>query len=76
LMDSIVNPKVKIMEREWVGVCSLACNILKIEGHVGVSGLELRKLTSKSIIHTNQTNQTKSWLVRSYNTFGAQMSHE
>jgi len=76
LMDSIVNPKVKIMEREWVGVCSLACNILKIEGHVGVSGLELRRLTSKSIIHTNQTNQTKSWLVRSYNTFGAQMSHE
>jgi hypothetical protein len=28
-----MNPKVKIMEGERVGACSLTCNILGVEGH-------------------------------------------
>jgi len=36
-MDSIMNPKVKTMEREGVGAHSLARNTLKVEGRVGTS---------------------------------------
>jgi hypothetical protein len=53
LMDSIANPKVKTMKGEEIGVCSLACNTLGVEGHVNVLGWGLGKVTSKSIIHTN-----------------------
>jgi hypothetical protein len=35
LMDSTTSPKVKTMEGEGVGVHSLACNTLGVEGHVG-----------------------------------------
>jgi len=34
-MDSTTNPKVKTAEGEGVGACSLACNTLGVEGHVG-----------------------------------------
>ncbi len=46
-----MSPKVKIMEGEKVGVHSLACNILGVEGCAGVPKWGLGKLTSKSIIH-------------------------
>jgi len=36
-MDSTVNPKVKTTER-GVGACSLACNILGVEGCAGALG--------------------------------------
>jgi hypothetical protein len=32
LIDSIVSPNVKIMEREGIGVCSLTRNTLGVEG--------------------------------------------
>jgi len=51
-MDSIASPKVKTMERKGVGVHSLACSTLKVEGHVRVSGWGLGRLASNSIIHT------------------------
>ncbi len=35
LMDSIASPKVKTTEVEGVGACSLARNILGVEGRVG-----------------------------------------
>jgi hypothetical protein len=35
-MDSIASPKVKIVKKEKVGACSLAYNILAVEGHVEV----------------------------------------
>ncbi len=34
-----------------------------------------RKNDKRSITHTNLHNQTTSWLVHSWNTFGARMSH-
>ncbi len=37
LMDSIASPKVKTLEGEGVGVRSLACNILGVEGCVRAS---------------------------------------
>jgi hypothetical protein len=52
-MDSTMSPKVKIMEGEGVGVCSLAHSTLRVEGHVGASRWGLGRLTSKSIIHTD-----------------------
>jgi len=37
-MDSTTNPKMKTTEGKGVEVCSLACIILGVEGHVGTSG--------------------------------------
>jgi len=51
LMDSIVSPKMKTLEREGIGVLSLVRNILGVEGHAGALGWGLGRLTSKSITH-------------------------
>jgi hypothetical protein len=53
LMDSTTNLKVTTTEGKWVGVRSLARNISGVEGRVGASGWGPRRLTSKSITHTN-----------------------
>jgi len=52
-MDSIVNPKVKTMEGKGIGVHSLACSTLRVEGRVGAPRWGLGRLISKSIIHTD-----------------------
>jgi hypothetical protein len=51
LMDSTASPKMKIME--GVGAHSLAHSTLGVEGHAGAPKWGLRRLTSKSITHTN-----------------------
>jgi hypothetical protein len=38
LIDSTSSPKVKIVEGEGIGVCSLIHNTLGVEGHVGAPG--------------------------------------
>jgi hypothetical protein len=38
LMDSTMNPKMKIVEGKRIGARSLARNTLGVEGHVGVLG--------------------------------------
>ncbi len=53
LMDSIVSPKVKTSKGKGIGAHSLAYNTSGVEGHVGVPGWGLRRLTSKLITHTN-----------------------
>jgi hypothetical protein len=50
-MDSFVNPKVKTMEEEGIGVHSLAHNISGVKGCVRALGSGLGRLTSKSITH-------------------------
>jgi hypothetical protein len=52
-MDSIVSPKVKTMEGEGVEAHSLACSTSKVEGHAGTLRWGLKKLTNKSITHTD-----------------------
>jgi len=52
-MDSTASPKVKITEEEGVGACSLACRTSRVERHVGTPRSKLRRLTSKSITHTD-----------------------
>jgi hypothetical protein len=44
---------VKAIDGEGVGARSLACNILVVEGCVGVLGWGLRRLINNSIIHTD-----------------------
>jgi hypothetical protein len=53
LMDSTANPNMKTMEGKGIGVCSLACSTSKVEGRVGALGCGLRRMISKSIIHTD-----------------------
>ncbi len=53
LMDSIVNPNVKIMKGERVGARSLACSISGVKGHVKALRWGLGRLTRKSITHTD-----------------------
>ncbi len=53
LMDSTASPNVKTSEGEGVGVHSLACSILGVEGCVGASGWGLGRLISNSITHTD-----------------------
>ncbi len=48
-----MSPKVKTIEGEGTGVCCLARNTLGVKGHVGAPRWGLRKLTSKSITHTD-----------------------
>jgi hypothetical protein len=52
-MDSTMSLKVKIMEGEGVGACSLACIISKVERHVRAPRWGLGRLMSISIIHTD-----------------------
>jgi hypothetical protein len=52
LKDSNVSPKMKGVE-EVVGVCSLACSTSGVKGCAGILGWGLRRVTSRSIIHTN-----------------------
>ncbi len=71
-----VSPKQKTTEEQGVGACSLACSTL--EGYKGV--MELRDGTRKnwqaSITHKDLHKTNTRWLVHSWNTFGAKMSHE
>jgi hypothetical protein len=53
VMDSTMSPKVKIMEGEGVGACSLVHNTLGVEGRVGASRWGLGRLISTSITPTN-----------------------
>jgi hypothetical protein len=53
LMDLTMNPKVTIAEGEGVGARSLTCSTSGVEGCVGDSKWGLRRLTSKSITHTD-----------------------
>jgi len=52
-MDSTTNPKVTTMEGKGVAVRSLARNISRVKGHVGAPRWRLKRLTSKSITHTD-----------------------
>jgi len=50
LKDSNASPKVKTME-EGFGVCSLARNTLKVEGHVKARGWGLGRVTMVNYSH-------------------------
>jgi hypothetical protein len=53
LMDSTANLKMKTTKGERIGVRSLICSILRVEGHAGALGWGLGRLMSKSITHTD-----------------------
>jgi hypothetical protein len=53
LMDSTMSPKVKIVEGEGIGACSLAHSTLRVEGCAGTLGWGLGKLTRNSISYTD-----------------------
>jgi hypothetical protein len=71
-----MSPKVKTTKGEGVRAWSLVRSISEVEVRAGVLGWGLGRLTNKSNTHTNQTNQTTSWLMCNYNTFCARTSHE
>jgi len=56
-MDSSASPKVKTTEGEGVGACSLACNTLRVERHVGALGWT--KKIDKQFTHSHGPTQTK-----------------
>jgi hypothetical protein len=72
LIDSIVSPKVKTMQEEKIEVCSLAHSISGVKRACWSSRMGTRWVTSRSIIHTNQTT---SWLMHSWNIFASRLSH-
>ncbi len=53
LTYSNANPKVKTMEEEGIGVHSLACSTLVVNGHVRALGWGLGWMINGSIIHTD-----------------------
>ncbi len=59
--------------RSWAR--SLIRSTSGVQGHAGVLGWGLGRLTSESITHTTCTNQTTSWLVHTWNIFGAWTKH-
>jgi len=52
LIDLTLSPKMKIAEGKGIGACSLVHNTLRVRGMLELQD-GLRKLTSKSITHTN-----------------------
>jgi hypothetical protein len=62
LKDSNVNLKMKTMEKEGIGVCSLVHNTLKVERCVKALGWGLGQMMNVLIIHTNQTTSCSVWL--------------
>ncbi len=56
-MDSTVNPKVKIAEREGVGVRPLVRNTSKVKGCVGAPGW-IKKI-DKQVDYSHEPTQTK-----------------
>ncbi len=50
LKDSNINPKVKTLEEERIGICSLACNTSRLKEACQNSRMGI-KMTSRSIIH-------------------------
>jgi hypothetical protein len=52
-MDSTVSPKVKTTKGEGFEMHSLAHNTLGVKGRAGALGWGLRRMTSKSITHTD-----------------------
>ncbi len=73
MIDSTTSPKVKKTTKgKGIGVHSLTHITLGVKGHVEASRWGLGRMTSGLIIHTNQTT---SWLMCSWSTFGAQTNH-
>jgi hypothetical protein len=48
-----MNPKVKTIKAQGVGVRSFACSTLGVEGHAKRLGWGLGRMISESIIHMN-----------------------
>jgi len=69
-MDLITSPKAKTSEG-GVGAHSLVCSTLGVKRHVRALGWGLGRLTSNQLFTRTCTNQTTSWLVHSWSTFGA-----
>jgi hypothetical protein len=67
--------KMNTMEEKGVGVHSLIHNTLKVKGHARALGWVLKWMKASQLFTQTYTNQTKSWLVRNWNIFGAWMSH-
>jgi len=68
LMDSTTSPKVKTMEGEGVGACSLVFSTSGVKGRARTPRWGLRRLTRKLIIHMDLHQPTTSWLVGSWTT--------
>jgi hypothetical protein len=67
---------VKITKGQGVGARPLACSTLVIKGCARAPKWGLGRVRSKSIIHMDLHKPPTSWLMRSWNTFGARTSHE
>ncbi len=63
----------KTAEGSSVGARSLARSTLGVEGCVGALGWALGK--SNQLLTQTYTNQTTSWLMHSWSTFRARISH-
>ncbi len=74
-MDSNVSLKVKIVEGEGVGACSLARSTSRVEGLVRTPRWGLGKLTSNSITHTNLHKPNNKLVSAQLEHFGARTSH-
>ncbi len=75
LKDWNACPKVKKIKAKGVGVRSPTCIILGVEGHVRTPGCGLGQVISGQLFTRTCINQTTSWLMCSWNTFGAWTSH-
>jgi len=65
----------KATEEQGVGARSLVRNTLGVEGRVGAPGWDLEEGQAANYSHGLAQNQTTSWLVHSWSTFGARTNH-
>ncbi len=76
LMDSTTNPKLKTLEGKRDGTRSLTRNTSRVAGHARAPGWDKDEWQTSQLFTRTFTNQTTSWLVHSWNTFGARMNNE
>jgi hypothetical protein len=74
-MDSIVSLKVKTTKGKGVGTRSLVRSTSRVEGRVGAPRWDYDEWKAGQLFTWIYTNQTTSWLVHSWSTFHARMSH-
>jgi hypothetical protein len=75
LIDSNVNLKWKQRKNKELRARSLVRSILGVKGHVGVSGWDQEEWQALNHSQGPTQNQTTSWLVHNWSTFGAKTNH-
>jgi len=67
--------EVKTTKEQGVGACFLTYNTLGVEGRTRIPGWDYKEWQALTHSHGPTQNQTTSWLMHSWSTFGVRTNH-